>query len=448
MFTNGLKSIVSRFPARLHRRLNWRLRKLTFAPTVYRLNRRWTTFTRMGEDERRQWLLGEVRAIACYAQKNNPFYREFYRQQGFDAHALTAFEELASIPVVSKDLLRDAGPDWRQPGGRSALENTGGTSGNPLQFCTGRHIWVKEDFHIDKIWRRIGCSRRHSRAVFRGVNLGRAPWVYRPGDDAFYINTYRSYSETAHDLHRLFVGRKIEFLHGYPSAIYQFALHCLEEKFVDLRRAVTRSLRGVLLGSEYPAPQYRTVIEETFQVRTLSWYGHSEKAVLAGETYQQGVYEPLQTYGYAEAVENAAGSYSLVGTSFDNPWSPFIRYDTGDSIEPVEQDRGLLLSFRIASGRVGEFVLDRNGTPISLTALVFGRHHKGFDRAEFIQISQNQPGAATFHVTVRNSRTSAELAEWFDTRDVAIDFTFESRKRPWRTPQGKVALLIPSGVGE
>jgi phenylacetate-CoA ligase len=448
MLTRGLKSTISRMPDRLHRGLNWRLRKLTFAPAVHRLNRRWTMFTRMREDERRQWLLNEVRATACYAQKNNPFYSEFYRQQGFDARALTAFEDLASIPVVSKDLLRDAGPDWRQPGGGCALANTGGTSGSPLQFCTGRHIWVKEDFHIEKIWNRIGCSRRHSRAVFRGVNLGRAPWVYRAGDDAYYINTYRSYAETARDLRRLFMGRKIEFLHGYPSAIYQFALSCLEKEYADLRRAVTRSLRGILLGSEYPAPQYRTVIEEAFQVTTLSWYGHSEMAVLAGETHQQGVYEPLHTYGYGEAVENAAGLYSLVGTSFDNPWSPFIRYDTGDGIEPVEQDNGLLRSFRIASGRVGEFVLDRNGTPISLTALVFGRHHKGFDQAEFIQVSQGQPGAATFHVTVRNSCTSVELAEWFDTGDVAIDFTFESRTQPWRTPQGKVALLIPSGVGE
>jgi phenylacetate-CoA ligase len=438
------KSLVYRLPDRLQRFLYWRMRRLLYLRSASSFRKNWSAFERMEEHERRQWLLDKVRGVVLHAQTTNPFYQSYYRENHFDARDLRSFDDLLHIPVVTKNILRSAGPDWLQPHNCRAFANTGGTSGSPLRFCAGKRLWAKEAFHIEKVWERIGCSSRNARAVFRGVNVGHAPWIYRPQDDAYYVNTYRSYAETADALRQLFMTRDIQFLHGYPSAIYQFALSCLDAKLVDLRQAVSRCLRGVLLGSEYPAPQYRTVIEDVFQVRTISWYGHSEMTVLAAETDHEGMYEPLHTYGYCEAVPAELGTHSLVGTSFDNLSSPFIRYDTGDRIEPVRQDKGLLLSFRIAAGRVGEFVMDRNGSPISLTALIFGRHHKAFDRADFVQISQERPGMATIHVTTRDTVSNTELARWFDTGDVAIDFRFRNRRSPWRTSQGKVALLIPA----
>ncbi len=92
----------------------------------------------------------------------------------------------------------------------------------------------------------------------------------------------------------------------------------------------------------------------------VSWYGYSEMTVLPRET-AKGVYESLPSYGYAEAVPNEyGGDCRLVCTGLHNRVHPFIRYDTGDLVEPVSQHGGSL-AFRIAEGRVGDFVHDRQG---------------------------------------------------------------------------------------
>ena len=216
---------------------------------------------------------------------------------------------------------------------------------------------------------------------------------------------------------------------------------CAEEnpKILEFLRL---NLKAVLLGSEYPAPMYRDLIEEQLGVQTISWYGHSEMAILAYET-EKFVYAPFQTYGYCEAVTDGKGNYRLVGTSYDNCVSPIIRYDTGDLIIPVF-DEGLLVSFRIASGRIGEFIEDAYGSRISLTALIFGRHHKIFDKARFVQIRQEKPGMATLIMVLPKNHglEDNDISAGFDLSNVAIDFSFETRKEPIRSPSGKVPLLV------
>ena len=343
--------------------------------------------------------------------------------------------------------MRAAGGAWLRPDATTPVGNTGGTSGSPLQFCSSREQGVRERFYMARVWARVGCTPCGVRAVFRGVNLGQAPWVYQPQDAAFFVNTYRSYAGTARELETLFTRRRVAFLHGYPSSIYQFALYCLREEAAPLRRAVVRHLKGILLGSEYPAPPYRHVIETAFPVPSVSWYGHSEKVVLAAERGTPGVYEPFQSYGHAEAVPAPGGGFHLVGTSFDNYHSPFIRYDTGDGITPEQVEAGLLRSFRIRDGRLGEFILDHAGHPVSLTALIFGRHHAAFARGEFIQVSQDRPGHAVLHVTCRPGGAADEdLRGWFDLSNVAMTFDVVRRSSPWRTPGGKVPLLIPAAA--
>jgi len=135
----------------------------------------------------------------------------------------------------------------------------------------------------------------------------------------------------------------------------------------------------------------------------------------------------------------------LVGTNYENRLSPFIRYDTGDVIEPVSIVDGILESFRIQEGRLGEFIFDANNHPVSLTALIFGRHHNVFETADFIQISQDKPGKATLYVTSLNADYSL-AADSFDFTNVNISFNVKFRDNPYKTNLGKIPLLIPPGL--
>ena len=109
---------------------------------------------------------------------------------------------------------------------------------------------------------------------------------------------------------------------------------------------------------------------------------------------------------------------------------------------PHFNDTGVLETFKITKGRSGEFIFDRHRSKISLTALIFGRHHKIFNIASHVQIHQKKEGFATIYVTIRDGWSVDDWSEYFDQSNVAITFDFKIIKEPYRTKRGKVPLLI------
>src|SRR5690606_33596347 len=142
-------------------------------------------------------------------------------------------------------------------------------------------------------------------------------------------------------------------------------------------------------GSELPSPLLRETVEKLLGCSSVSWYGHTERAILAYEKEGSATYYPFFTYGFAEALDEGR----LVCTSYYNRASPLIRYDTGDRVDPVVND-GLLDKFKISNGREGDFIIDKLGNKIFLTGLIFGRHHELFESARHIQIYQPATGIA------------------------------------------------------
>jgi phenylacetate-CoA ligase len=184
------------------------------------------------------------------------------------------------------------------------------------------------------------------------------------------------------------------------------------------------------------------VIEQVLSSNVVSWYGHSEMSVLARET-AVGVYASLPSYGYAEAVPIEDSSvYCLVCTSLHNRVHPFIRYDTGDLIEPISHLGGSL-AFRISEGRVGDFVVDRHGNKHALTAIIFGRHHDAFEHLQHLQIRDEGQGRITLVVTPRDSTVEADtLIQGFDLNDLDIEWRLQIVDAPVRTQAGKIRLKI------
>ena len=389
------------------------------------------------------YVFDRVKQLAIHAYAKVPFYREFYRRQQFNPKDLTHFSDLSCIPIVTKADLREVPLQERscvKPGAR--LVNTGGTTGQPLVFYLDRHAPAREWAHMHYIWGKRGYTHGDLKLAFRGANTGARILEYHLGQNEYALNIYQSPDQQCKALEGLVARRDIRYLHGYPSAIHEF-LKQASERSPLLVKKLRGMVRGILYSSEYPIPLYRTFIETVLPVPSVSWYGHSEMAVLAYEENAEFEYQPMPTYGYCEAV-GSEESKRLVATGFDNTCSPFIRYDTGDRIRAKDVCQSRLRSFFIAEGREADFVLDARGNRITLTALIFGRHHPVFNKASFIQISQSEPGRATLWITVSSNAWESQL-DWskeFDSTHVAIEFSFRVIKHPIRTAVGKAPLLI------
>lgn len=432
-----LKSIADRIPYSIGRNLG----KI---PMHTRLGSEYSNFykiantdTESGYDSHN--IAQEIETLLSHSAKNVAFYKKYYEELNFDYRSIKNLENFKRAPIVTKSIMQGYSLAERSaPHLALKKSNTGGTTGQPLAFYLDKNAYAREWAHMHVIWAKLGYRYTDEKITIRGKNIGPRYYKYNFNQNEFLINAYASLQDNLDVCRQLILNRNIKWIHGYPSSVFSF-LYELEQTDSVLFEILIRKIKGVFLGSEYPAPKYRNYIEQHCGLITISWYGHSEMAVLAPEREPgSGVYFPFRSYGYAEAISEG-NTHRLVATSTHNFATPFIRYDTGDLIDPTFKD-GALESFRIKEGRNSESVTDINSRSISLTGLIFGRHHKAFEYSEHIQVRQSAPGKIEIFITSKTKRS--DWADLFDFSNAFFDITFSQIDTPIRTPSGKVQLLL------
>ncbi|MDO4585839.1 MAG: hypothetical protein Q4C95_00925 [Planctomycetia bacterium] len=397
-----------------------------------------------------RYILENVKKIVRFAESQIPFYAQLYKKNGFCSDNLKTLDDMKRIPIVNKQILREAAPadvEHAEPGRFAA--NTGGTSGSPFCFYLSSRTNANEWAHMHLIWKKFGYTQRkiYLSIVGRSIKgIDKKFVCYDALRNRFLFNIYIDYEKSTQVLLKYAKRYPIEFLHGYPGSIYDYARFC--ETLPENELAVLRkNLKGVFLSSEYPVPIYRDKIEEVFQVPTVSWYGHSERIILAWERNEKFVYWPFQTYGFTEAIKQNDEKFHLIGTSYDNTAFPLIRYDTEDFVEPIQYDsNGVLQTFAINEARSVDFVQDKKGQNISLTALFFGRHHSIYQMASHIQIEQTEPGKAVMYIVMDNPSSDFQPSAYFSLDGIDIDFSYQIVDKPFRTKIGKIPLKINANL--
>jgi phenylacetate-CoA ligase len=388
----------------------------------------------------KEWAFPKLKRIVENTYQNNLCYRTICQRHGFHPERFATFEHFEDAPIVTKSDLREFDLDDRSieaPG--RMLINTGGTSGEPLAFYVDRQAFAREWAHMHLIWKRAGYHYRDVKLTMRGRNIGNRILKYNPIHNEWILNTYGDRKAIFSELSALMDRTEIRWVHGYPSIVSEMVSDMSAADGATAKK-LRSHLKGVLLGSEFPAAQYVEPIRRLLGVEPTAWYGHSEMCVLAYDKGQNH-YIPLYSYGFVEA-EGEHGNQRRLGTSYWNAASPFIRYDTGDRIS-ADIEQGIVRSFSVADGRTGDFVVDSEGRRIALTALIFGRHHTAFSKIRHVQVRQLALGKIELLV-VRGEEPLApdELLNGFDFTNVALAVTPVFLDEPIRTESGKIRLLV------
>src|SRR5690606_15088436 len=127
------------------------------------------------------------------------------------------------------------------------IVNTGGSSGKSLAFYMDPNRYGNEWAHIHNMWARLGFKPSKLKLSFDGRVKKEHKIVYDFARNSLLFDIYVSVELVRNQLFNFFKKYPVEYFHGYPSAIYEFALYC--EKDIALLNMIKKHLKGVFLSS-------------------------------------------------------------------------------------------------------------------------------------------------------------------------------------------------------
>ena len=203
-----------------------------------------------------------------------------------------------------------------------------------------------------------------------------------------------------------------KFIQAYPSAITILARFMRQNGVEPFP-----SLKAILCGSENLYPAQRQLLEDTFQCRVYSWYGHAERVVLAGECERSTYYHVFPEYGITELVRDDGSPIRnddetgiIVGTGLDNYAMPLIRYQTDDlavrARETCTCGREYSLLKKVEGRWLQEFIITRNDRPISITAI--NMHSDVFDNVGQFQFYQDKKEEVVLNIVRKGTYTDRD----------------------------------------
>lgn len=365
-------------------------------------------------EQYREHILKNVQRVCEEAYEWSSYYQECFDAKGFEPGDLQNLEDLRGLPTIDRHTLQHHLKEMTtvpKHNRGTEIVSTGGTSGKPLSFRIGLDRSAIEYAYLTTSWRRSGFVLPVAQAVFRGeiIHPNRDGLRHRY-DPILRRHYYSSFHMSEQDVRRYFV--HIEtigpcFLSAYPSTVTMLA------RFVDSGRVpAPRNLRGILAGSENIYPDDRALAERVFGVRYFSWYGHTEKVVMAAECEHSTDYHVWPTYGYFELLDDQGNAVTtpgqrgeIVGTGFINRVVPFIRYRTGDYATYVSDrcdacGRAHPIIRDTRGHRDQELLVARDRSVIPWSAL--NMHDDTFDRVRQFQCRQERAGEAVLRVVPVN----------------------------------------------
>lgn len=240
------------------------------------------------------------------------------------------------------------------------------------------------------------------------------------------------------------------FFHGYLSSIYLFA-KLLESKNIE---GNVFNLKGIMLGSENIDEEKRRFVEQYFNTKTYSWYGHTEKGILAGECEINRSYHSFFQYGFFDLLnENGfwTSSGEVITTGFVNKAMPLINYKTGDYAitdkSKCECGRNYTLIKKVIGRWGNDFVYDKNQNKVSTTALnIHIENQKDILNLQIIQKHLGEVEIAFSLIKIDNKKQIEEAIKKEFSSKLGKNFIVKTRfvedNKIYRTKTGKVPYLV------
>lgn len=310
------------------------------------------------EEEMREAQLEKLRSLLAHARDHSPFYRELFRERGFDC-GVRSLADLKALPTLGKkDMVAHRGAIQNEGrGGRLVFSKTAGTTSVLLDFYRTADWDAQHRAAIARGYRWYGVDLWMRSGILWSIPAKRGLRAKaRVGDvllNRFRQRSFEMSERTLEPFYRKLVGAT--YLDGYAGMLYEFA------RFVNERHRGERPLALKLVKgtSEKIYPHYQEAAREAFGTKITSEYGAAEAGIIAFECPAGSLHVNMDHV----IVEVEGGE--IVVTNLLSHSFPFIRYRLGDGVTlktgfscPCGR-KGLVIDEIV--GRVGLRIIGRGG---------------------------------------------------------------------------------------
>ena len=409
-------------------------------------------------DETEAYQYEQLRKLIFYAYENVPYYSNLFRKIGFHPDDFRSIEDLQRIPFLTKQVIRDHQNELISrsiPQKHIKKVSTGGTTGMPMEFLLDkRFATLTEMVFLRHMWRRIGYRQRARCVVLREDNVeriieGKKYWKRNLLTNWLVMSAFHMNSDTFHLFYNRILSYQPEFILAFPSNAMLLARFIKQNNLPPFP-----TLKTVICASENLYDWQREYMKEVFQAKIFSYYGHSEKCVLASECPDSESFEFFPQYGFAEIINQEGEPCSkegergeIVATGFHNYVTPFIRYKTDDIASftiSAESCHPHWVRINRIEGRKQDFLIDRDRVP--KTYMHIDRPFWNIrDKVLAYQYIQDEPGKVFLQIHSKGGLQPDELErirEIFHATYFKFDLKIKEVDHIPRSRSGKFRYLI------
>jgi phenylacetate-CoA ligase len=370
-------------------------------------------------DEVRRDQFTRLKQLLDHAAQNCPFYAERLAQAGAMPDTIHSWDDLARIPVLTKDDIRASKERMvarNMPKEKLEPKKTSGSTGVSLSF------FVDED---SLQWKRA-CAIRHDRwagwdigervgAIWGNLDVSKN-WRVWLKNQLLYrympLDTLKMDETAILSFYRKVRRKKPTLLFGHAHSLYLFARFLQDNTLGGIRP------RGIISTAMVLHDYERALIEEVFDCKVTNRYGCEEVSLIACECEaHQGLHVNMDTL-VVECLRDGrpAGPGepgALVVTDLTNYGMPFIRYQVGDTARMAEKPCSCGRSYPLIQsleGRIADYVRTPQGDYISGISLTenFAMVLEGVKQ---MQIVQNELDHLLFRVVQGEGGRVEELEQ-------------------------------------
>ena len=360
--------------------INWRvfLMSITRRGNLCKLYKRNLAHQYQGNEETiKQEMKENAENIFFFHLKNNPQYRKFLDDKGFD-YSNPEKINWEEIPIITKNDLREYNPEVK-----SEIYNyssSGGSTNSPFKYPASKECalniwpahWLMYEMcggkPYDSMLMLMGYGRtnRNLQSTAYGNTIKKiVKKVYHKLSNFHTFNAFEMNNKQMHDMYNCILSNKINFIYGYSSAINQF-LRFLKDNNLECH------LKGIFTTSDNKINSSYTLAQKYCHCNVFDQYGAHDGDVFTFECTEHAGLHILHDMCTLEIVNN-----EIILTAVKNKAFPFIRYKVGDIAlgdklitEKCKCGRTL---FRLKgiSGRNSYYLKDSNGKEVSVMLFTF-----------------------------------------------------------------------------